>query len=371
MDKENFLTQGKFIQNTDNLNINSNVSNQLSDKDIRDLTDKLIAKRNRTFLYLFYGMPILTVVFIIFVFFAFTAPAISRYFEIKDYFQVLDDNLSNVKSSVVNLNNFYTRNEEISAIDSYLKTKIPEKSRLGLILNQLLKNASDFSLEGRIGVDPNKSDTTNAQNNGDLYFEFGGPSSSNKSSNNNNIDNQLNSNNEESFYLKELSSGESKFLGIDMTSGASNVYVLTVSLTVIGTKSKFFDFLKSLSNFTPKLNIAGIEYKVIDLSDDPSVEALIKFESYVVRDNPDYKAKRLNIFSVNDPAILSRMEVEEFDILKEIYTVISNEFNQDPSNIPTNSTPTGTSTPSPTSSPIPSPTLSPTPSLEQNQPYGL
>lgn len=361
MDKENFLTQDKLIQNRDNLNINSNVSNQLSDRDIRDLTNKLIAKRNRTFLYLFYGMPILTVVFIIFVFFTFIAPAISRYFEIKDYFQVLDDNLSSVKSSVVNLNKFYTRNEEISAIDSYLKTQIPEKSRLGLILNQLLKNASDFSLEGQIGVSPNKSDTTNSQNNGNLYFEFGGPSSSNKSSNNKNIDNQLNSNNEESFYLKDLSSGESKFLGIDMTSGASNVYVLTISLTVRGTKSKFFDFLKSLSNFTPKLNIVGIDYKVIDLSDDPSIEALIKFESYVVRDNPDYKAKRLNIFSVNDPAILSRMEVEEFDILKEIYTVISNEFelNQNPSNMPTNSTPTSTSTPSPT------------PSLQQDQPYGL
>lgn len=304
-------------------------------------------KKKNTNLFFFYSIPLFIVIYIVFIFILLVIPTVNRYFEIKDYFQILDDNLNIAKQSVANLNNFYAKRNDIVKYDEYIKAYIPEEGRLGIVINKLIQKASDFSLESEI--------KTNDQSENDNLNQSNSFNSNNPNANNNASDNNDNYDNKNKFYFNEINSGEGKF-SIDLISDKSEVYVLNVFLNVKGPKSKFLGFLESLQDFDPKLTIVSIDYKVADQLEDPIIEALIRFESYILRSDPEYKVRKINLLSKDDPTILTRMQIEEFDISKDIYKLeVKNKIQDNNDNNKNSNDNNETPLPSDT------PSLSPTP----------
>lgn len=288
-------------------------------QNIQENLEKAFAlKKKNTNLFFFYSIPLFIVIYIVFIFILLVIPTVNRYFEIKDYFQTLDDNLNIAKQNVANLNNFYAKRNDIVKYDEYIKAYIPEEGRLGIVINKLIQKASDFSLETEV--------KTNDQSENDNLDQSNSYDSNDPNANSNASDNYDNKN---KFYFNEINSGEGKF-SIDLISDKSEVYVLNVFLNVKGPKSKFLGFLESLQDFDPKLTIVSIDYKVVEQLEDPIIEALIRFESYILRSDPEYKVRKINLLSKDDPTILTRMQIEEFDISKDIYKLdVKNKIQDD------------------------------------------
>lgn len=261
-------------------------------KNLDEIQERM--KKNKA---LFYGLPILVLVYGIAAVFVFVVPSIQTYFKVNDTKKVLDKNLNTYKVSASNIRDARQKLSEYDKYESEVTAYIPTDSQLGSLINLIQTKASDFGLEQSVNT-PSKDSTSNNSTINDLASRS-------------NDDNSL---------FESINSGIIRFVPKGLSED-SEAKLLAIDVDVKGRKSSFYKFLEEIDKSKPIINLVYIDYQETNIdttTGEAVIQATLRFESYNLKLGDSYNNKTVNKLSPNDSSLLAPTSPETFDLNTEI-----------------------------------------------------
>lgn len=247
----------------------------------------LVVKRLRENRVLFYGLPLTAVASVFIGLLYFILPAANTYAKSLTQNKVLDANDKNVTQSIKNLRSAVSDQTVIKQYNTTLSTYIPEDPNLGQIIEIIQKKADDYGLEKKVGAASGPSKTSIG-----------------------NIASKVNANGP---LFESITSGELQFQP-KLLADDSKAVLMSIEVNVKGDKKSFQSFLAAMKDVKPIVNLVYVELTEVGTATAPSVNALLRFESYALKlDTTKLTANKPRIFKKDDESLYQNIPVEKFD----------------------------------------------------------
>lgn len=273
-----------------------------------------IQQRIRKNKLLFYGYPLLVILYGISVVLFVIVPTFQKYFTVQEDNEILDQNIANVTETSANLSSAISNSAKFDQYEAELSNYIPTEARVGQLISIIQKQANDFGLERQeiATTDPNASQNQTS------------------------VGNLAQTDADSNALFQTISSGEIEFTPRTISTDAK-ARLLAIDVTVKGKRDNFLKFLEALKSVKPIINLVYVEYQETPTNDGQSnISAALRFESYALKLNPDTKTVTPVKYTVDDAVLTTVIPIETFNISAEIQKAI-------------NLTSTTTVTPTPTS----------------------
>lgn len=260
-----------------------------------------IQQRIRRNKLLFYGYPLLVIIYGISVVLFIIVPTFQKYFTVQEENSILDQNIANVKQSSSNLSNAITNSAKFDQYETELSNYIPTEARVGQLISIIQTQANDFGLERQeiATTDPN--------------------SSQNQTS----VGNLAQTDSDSNALFQTISSGEIEFTPRTISTDAK-ARLLAIDVTVKGKRDNFLKFVEALKSVKPIINLVYVEYQETPSNDgQATVSAALRFESYALKLNPDNRVVTPTKYTVDDAILTTLLPVETFNISSEIQKAIT------------------------------------------------
>lgn len=240
---------------------------------------------------MFYGLPILVVVYGFLAIYFAVVPAIQSFFSVDQSLQILHKNGLALKATADNLSAAQNKLDLFDKYNQEITSYIPSDSQLGSIITVIQTKAGDFGLESRVAL-PNKDAVSQNSTVNDI---------SSKDQN----DNAL---------FDSINSGEIEFTP-EGVSGDAQAKLLAFDVNVQGGKDNFFKFVQEMESAKPIINLVFIDFQ--DAGSDATtgeqkIRATLRFESYTLK--LAQKNTQVKKMTINDPSLLIPMTEDTFDL---------------------------------------------------------
>jgi hypothetical protein len=267
---------------------------EVEEKPINPTLAKL--KQNKVF---FYGFPVLVVLILFSGLFFFILPTFQYYWQSREVNKVLAQNEANVDTSIKNLQKALSEEPTIRSYDNALNFYIPKDPKLGDVLNLIQAKAKDFNLESKVGVSRGPSRTS--------------------------VGNLAKKDQDQKALFQSISSGEITFKPKSLDKDISAV-LMSIEVTVKGDKRAFLDFLNETKSLRPLINLVFIEYSETTSNTNPTVTALLRFESYALKlDEAKLGVEQIKKYAKDDASLQSPLIVENFNWDRSVSDKVSEE----------------------------------------------
>jgi hypothetical protein len=248
-------------------------------------------KKNKTF---FYGLPLVVLSYGLIIIFIFVVPSIQTFFATNDSIRKLNQNLENYRQTSENLSNARARSAEYDAYVISLTEYIPAEAQLGFLLNLIQERAGDFGLESKVGLP--SADTVLREST---------------------LNNIAARDQDDNSIFDSINSGEVDFTPNVALDSNATAKLLSVDVIIEGDRQSFLNFLESMQENKPIINLVFIEYKLgTEISESSNqtnnIRAVLRFESYSLRLDSD--GRILTPVSANDPSLLFPVPIETFQV---------------------------------------------------------
>jgi Tfp pilus assembly protein PilO len=237
---------------------------------------------------IFYGIPLLVVLLVLGGVLFFVLPTAQYYSEFKSQSQILDRNMLTVDKSISNLNAVYAKEGEMKSYDTALSEYIPVDPKLGDVINLIQSKAKDFNLESKVGI-------------------YNG-------TNNTSVENLAKKTTENQALFESISSGEIVFKPRSLNEDVEAV-LLSIEVNIKGERTSFMNFVSEIKNVKPVINLVFVEYTESAIAQgNPTVTALLRFESYALKLNTDNVQLNSSpkAVSVKDELLVRSLTEEKF-----------------------------------------------------------
>jgi Tfp pilus assembly protein PilO len=276
------------------------VANQISSRDSQSQIDE-VQRKIRNNKVMFYGYPILIILYAIGIVLFIIVPTFQRFFTVQQEDLVLDQNILNISQTAINLNNAINNLPTLDSYETQLSEYIPTDARVGQLISIIQKQANDFGLERQ---DIATTDTNSSQN----QTSVGSLAQTDSSSN---------------ALFQTISSGEIEFTPKSISTDAK-ARLLAIDITVKGSKDNFFKFLEALKTVRPIINLISIEYQETPSTDTSSViTANLRFESYALKLNDSKKITTPRKYTIEDSILTSVISVENFKVSGQMEKILT------------------------------------------------